>query len=164
MKRITRKLGKQYFIAAGLDEDDWKVRNAVIQRLGAYEDTGLEPKEIIRLEEANRKGRLLELPRRVGDEVWILEKDEYGYYDGCAKWVLIGGNRNFAFLSPILDGLDDAMEICSKYCDEIWENGELSIAVVPWEEVYTARAEAEAAMEEEDHEADQREQKGGEGN
>ena len=59
-------------------------------RLAAYEDTGLTPEEINELPavwvekvkelqpylEANREGRLLVLPCKVGDEVWLIEDDD----------------------------------------------------------------------------------------
>ena len=61
----------------------------VIDRLGAYEDTGLEPEEIREVQaamapipfgrfrdimEAERAGRLVVLPCKVGDTVWRIKR------------------------------------------------------------------------------------------
>lgn len=40
-------------------------------RLKAYEETGLEPEEVERYAKAEKDGRLLVLPCKVGDTVWF---------------------------------------------------------------------------------------------
>lgn len=40
-------------------------------RLAAYEDTGLEPEQCAKYAQAEKEGRLLVLPCKVGDELWI---------------------------------------------------------------------------------------------
>lgn len=44
----------------------------IIQRLGAYEDTGLEPEEVSMYAKARAEGRIQELPCRICAEVWEL--------------------------------------------------------------------------------------------
>ena len=48
--------------------------NEAITRLAAYEDSGLSPDEVQELAKAKAEGRLVELPCKIGDEVWFLEK------------------------------------------------------------------------------------------
>ncbi len=97
-------------------------------------------------EDAEAEGRLVVLPCKVGDKVFAFEVDEYGTPVDYFSWILIGGNRSFAFLSPILNEIDNAMEICDEYYDRSMENDELPVAVVPWKQLYMTREEAEAAL------------------
>lgn len=41
-------------------------------RLAAYEDTGLEPEECAKYAQAEKESRLLVLPCKVGDRVWLI--------------------------------------------------------------------------------------------
>lgn len=67
---------------------DYQIIVGAIDRLAAYEDTGLTPEEVaglcemdkrsrmakmLRWEEAEAAGRLMILPCKVGDEVWLLD-------------------------------------------------------------------------------------------
>lgn len=131
-------------------------RNRIKDRLAAYEDTGLEPEEVAELAQAKQDGRLVVLPFKVGDKVWVLDYDEYGDPDDCSCWVLIGGNQKYAFLSASTEDSDDAMKICELYFEECMEYGS-DILIVPWSSVYMTRDEAEAALEEQEggsHETD----------
>jgi hypothetical protein len=44
--------------------------NKMLNRLAAYEDTGLTPEEVAELAKAKKDGRLLVLPCKVGTPVW----------------------------------------------------------------------------------------------
>jgi hypothetical protein len=44
---------------------------AIYQRLAAYEDSGLSPEEVQELAKAKADGRLVELPVKVGDTIWL---------------------------------------------------------------------------------------------
>lgn len=92
MERLTKNIGDGIVVWAhkGTRED-------VLKRLAAYEDPGLEPEEIIvqryllhryseatdglslkRLDELNKAekdGRLVVLPCKIGDTVWVLLED-----------------------------------------------------------------------------------------
>lgn len=101
-----------------------------------------------RYEDAEEGGRLVVLPCKVGDKIWVLETDEYGNPDDCTSWILIGGNYDFAFLSPIIGGTDNAIDICYEFYDRSITYDDLPICVIPWTQVYPIREEAEAALEE----------------
>ena len=58
MERLTRKLPGGYAMAEGYALDTLKGVRAAVNRLAAYEDTGLEPEEIIEL-----KGGMEELEK-----------------------------------------------------------------------------------------------------
>ena len=45
-----------------------------VNRLAAYEDSGLSPEEVQKMAMAKADGRLVVLPCKIGDEVWFLEK------------------------------------------------------------------------------------------
>ncbi len=54
---------------------------AIYDRLADYEDTGMEPEEMLSVEElakvawtAEKDGRLVVLPCKVGDPVWVVER------------------------------------------------------------------------------------------
>ncbi|MFA5675420.1 MAG: hypothetical protein WDA65_02760 [Christensenellales bacterium] len=47
----------------------------MLYRLAAYEDTGLEPEEVAELAQAKADGRLVVLPCKVGDVVYVLTAD-----------------------------------------------------------------------------------------
>ena len=53
MERLTRKMPRGYGVIEGYELNTLQGAKAVIDRLAAYEDTGLEPEEIIEL-----KGRM----------------------------------------------------------------------------------------------------------
>ncbi len=60
-KDMTAQFIHQRFVA--LDK--------AIDRLAAYEDTGLTPEEVMGLDQAKQDGRLVVLPCKVGDTVYI---------------------------------------------------------------------------------------------
>jgi hypothetical protein len=43
-----------------------------IKQLGKYEDTGLTPEEVQEIAKAKGENRLVELPCKVGDKVWLI--------------------------------------------------------------------------------------------
>lgn len=43
----------------------------IIDRLAAYEDSGLEPEQCAKYAQAEKEGRLVVLPCKVGDELWF---------------------------------------------------------------------------------------------
>lgn len=53
MERLTRKMPRGYGVVEGYELNTLRGAKTIIDRLAAYEDTGLEPKEIIDL-----KGRM----------------------------------------------------------------------------------------------------------
>lgn len=77
MERITiRKNRKTYlnselFLVDGVTD----IITKVLDRLAAYENTGLTPESVAELAQADREGRLLVMPYTVGDKIWIRKSD-----------------------------------------------------------------------------------------
>ncbi len=70
MERLTRKMPDgRYGLVEGKKLGTVRNNHAVIDRLGAYEDSGMEPEDMyaVRLLAASAEGRLLVMPRRVDD-------------------------------------------------------------------------------------------------
>ena len=104
MERLTKRMDHGIIMAPGydfgIDPDDYDLVQEILDRLAAYEDTGLEPEEVEimreskadaqfmltelcrlcdydRLEElakAEREGRLVVLPCKVGDAAYIIDR------------------------------------------------------------------------------------------
>jgi len=51
-----------------------KVTNA-LNRLAAYEDSGLSPEQVQELAKVRAEGRMVELPCKVGTRVWVIGQD-----------------------------------------------------------------------------------------
>lgn len=66
MERLTERNGKQILGKYGVAIFE------VLERLAAYEDTGLTPAEVAELAEAKKDGRLVVLPCKVGDTVYLV--------------------------------------------------------------------------------------------
>ena len=114
-------------------------RNALIEKLAAYEDMGLSPEEIKlnmdgldEYHKAEAEGRLMILPCKVGDMVYALERFCDGNRGDCDSWL--------------------RCEECKDYQQEVIERriGTLSQAVSVIEmlgkTVFLTRDKAEAAL------------------
>ena len=129
MKRLTGRApdGTAYLYNMG-------GTNAAIDRLAAYEDTGLEPEQVqdmmtdwVVWKEAESEGRLIVLPCKVGDTVWYIPRGTRKIYSGICHCVSIQkGGVNIHLYD--FDG--DA-------------------ATYPASRVFLTRKEAEAALEKE---------------
>ncbi|MEE3458274.1 MAG: hypothetical protein VZQ75_00295 [Candidatus Faecousia sp.] len=62
-----RAFGPAYFVS----EKDYTDYRDALEKLARYEDTGLEPEQCAKYAQAEKEGRLLVLPCKVGDELWI---------------------------------------------------------------------------------------------
>lgn len=93
------------------------------------------------------KSKIIELPCKVGDTVYVLE-----YEDDCAVdysgYIFIIANNNFAFLSPIIDGERNPIEICNEFFDRYINVEDNSGIIVPLSELYLTKEEAEKKLEE----------------
>jgi hypothetical protein len=69
VERLTERNGKQILGKYGVAIFE------VLERLAAYEDTGLTPAEVAELAEAKKDGRLVVLPCKVGTRVWIISQN-----------------------------------------------------------------------------------------
>lgn len=87
MKRLTRRICGRWGVVEGCELDTMHGLKAVVDRLAAYEVTGLEPEEIrvltaihglpaqeivriCELYQADKDGRLVVLPCKPGDILW----------------------------------------------------------------------------------------------
>lgn len=133
-KWINGRIGKQN------DEQEfdlWEID--VIKKLAAYEDTGLEPEQIAEYlnatdeyVRASEEGRLIVLPCKVGDTVYLLERFCDGSIGDCDSWV--------------------SCEECDDYKQQIYPRRIVSVdaafAVIGMlgKTVFLTREEAEAAL------------------
>ena len=156
MERVTQKDERGYYLVGDGIYSDWgvpeKFRGDDVDRLAAYEDTGLEPEEIEKamdivksavsafedfgvdrlaeLAEADREGRCVVLPCKIGDPVWRLYDDCDFPGDCYTKQKCRGCEYRNLFI-------EEQAFCLSMLC----QNGKLS---PPY---YTTRAEAEAELQ-----------------
>ena len=95
----------------------------------------------------NDKSRIIELPCNAGDIVYVLE-----YEDDCAVdysgYIFIMANNDFAFLSPIINGERNPIEICNAFFDRYINFDDNSGIIVPLNELYLTKKEAETRLKE----------------
>lgn len=146
----------------------------IIDRLAAYEDTGLEPEEVRhwkeciatptmkhlvemcgkieaerdRYKKAEAEGRLMALPCAPGTEVWVVERDE----DGCAAdvsgFMLLAKAGDAVILTAYINDLENVQDTLAYHMNETAENYYTNLAVFPTDDCYTTREEAEEALKE----------------
>ena len=73
MKRLTHKQGDRWSYVSGVGKYDINSIQACIDKLAAYEDTGLTPEEIIQLKQAYNNAVKLALD--TDDELTAVEKE-----------------------------------------------------------------------------------------
>jgi len=74
MERLTKRIpgGIQINNTKYLfDEMDKSTMQKALERLAAYEDSGLTPEQVHELTKAKADGRLVVLPCKVGDSIWL---------------------------------------------------------------------------------------------
>lgn len=103
-----------------------------LNRLAAYEDTGLEPEEVAELAQAKADGRLVVLPCKVGDTVYALP-----YYP--AYWVdieetKITGVTQFPDKKGVSNQIVTSCCLCYEWEQDIGKT------------IFLTREEAEAAL------------------
>lgn len=93
------------------------------------------------------KSRFIELPCKVGATVYVLE-----YEDDCAVdysgYIFIMANNDFAFLSPIINGERNPIELCNVFFDRYINFEDNSGIIVPLNELYLTKEEAEEKLKE----------------
>ena len=91
MKRLTKRMGGLDYLMCGnvimakcencnnkllsCYERDCLTQIEVINRLAAYEDTNLTPAEVAELVQAKADGRVVVLPCKIGDTVYVIRSD-----------------------------------------------------------------------------------------
>lgn len=158
-----------------VNENGTEYSGPSIDRLAAYEDTGLTPegmeaiktslmgkslaeiKEInglpvermIDLAEAEHEGRLVVLPCAPGAEVWVVERDE----DGCAVdvsgYMFLAKAGDAVILTAYINDLDNAQDILAYHMQETAKNYDTDLVVFHADDCYTTCEEAEAALKQE---------------
>lgn len=78
-KGAALMMGGPYKSKKALRDDLMKRYTVSIDRLSAYEDTGLEPERVAELAQAEKDGRLVVLPCKVGDKVWVIMENREIY-------------------------------------------------------------------------------------
>lgn len=93
------------------------------------------------------KSKYIELPCKVGDTVYVLdyENDNAVDYSG---YIFIMANNDFAFLSPILNGESNPIEICNEYFRRSIDDEDNSGVIVPLTELFITKSEAEQKLKE----------------
>ena len=103
-----------------------------VNRLAAYEDSGLSPEEVQKMARAKAEGRLAVLPCKVGDSIWL---------------AMCGQIREYIFMGITQQLESMSMDICLAYMDA---RGNVGIALVDsiGKTVFLSREEAEKALQE----------------
>lgn len=95
MKRLTdRMLDGTACVDVGDDVEitgHETTRRQIITRLAAYEDTELEPERVAELAKAEKDGRLVVLPCKVGDPVYVTYGE--GYRLHVVDRIYVAGNQ-----------------------------------------------------------------------
>ena len=100
-----------------------------VNRLAAYEDSGLSPEEVQKMARAKVEGRLMELPCKVGDAVWKI-KSVFSY-----------------FSKPMEDRVDRIIISNNEILACCTSGTKFSIGIIG-KTVFLSREEAEKALEE----------------
>lgn len=134
MERFTGKDEFGYFYPSDAPLNCLKHRGECVDRLGAYEDTGLTPERCAELAEAGKGWLQLALPCKVGDTVWFVLHDSPCFYPETSGWYI--GETKVTTVTN------------EGFCD-----GAVDVdGITPWDElgkmVFLTREEAEAALEE----------------
>lgn len=88
---------------------------------------------------------VLDSPYKVGDTVYVLEYEDDKPVD-YSGYIFIMANNDFAFLSPVINGERNPIEICNEFFDRYINEEDNSGIIVPFSELYT-KDEAEKALE-----------------
>lgn len=92
------------------------------------------------------KSKIVELPFKVGDMVYVLEYEDDMPVD-YSGYIFIMSNDYFAFLSPTINGKDNPIEICNVFYQRSLDYQDNSGIIVPITEIFT-KEEAEARLKE----------------
>jgi len=133
MERLTKRIpgGIQINNTKYLfDEMDKSTMQKALERLAAYEDSGLTPEQVHELTKAKADGRLVVLPCKVGDSIWLAMCGQ------IREYIFMGITQQYGYL-PSLYG----RQRFGKYED-------VGIALVDsiGKTVFLSREEAEKAL------------------
>lgn len=172
MKRLTGRRDGRAYIVGCPDFALPKIAGLIIQqtvdRLAAYEDTGLEPEEIellakqrdlyvdacgelplkrIReLAKADREGLCVVQKFAPGSEVWIVERDEDGEATEVSGFVFVVSVSGVAIVSPTINDCSDLDFILSDFVEETASSFSGDFSGYPISDCYKSHKEAQAAL------------------
>ena len=172
MKRLTGRRDGRAYIVGCPDFALPKIAGLIIQqtvdRLAAYEDTGLEPEEIEKamdvvksavsafedfgvdrlaeLAQADREGRCVVQKFAPGSEVWIVERDEDGEATEVSGYVFVASVSGIAIVSPSINDCSDLDFILSDFVEETASGFSGSFSGYPISDCYKSHEDAEAAL------------------
>lgn len=109
MERLTEKhyLGTDHYMkcsgSCNVDMDciDCPSFDCLVERLAAYEDTGLTPERCAEFARADKDGRLVVLPCKVGQRVFALLDTDKHISECEVKQIGMGNKIGFIGLEPI---------------------------------------------------------------
>lgn len=93
------------------------------------------------------KSKYIELPCIIGDTVYVLDYEDDNAVD-YSGYIFIMANNDFAFLSPVLDGESNPVEICNEYFERSIDDEDNSGVIVPIAELFFTKSEAEQKLKE----------------
>ena len=167
--------GGKWFVA--IDAEGGEDYGPHVDRLAAYEETGLEPGEIEQLKgevfglrldkqeleqyralgpidrlrelkQADDEGRCVVTELAPGDEVWVVERDEDGNPDDFSGYIFITSVRGIAIVSPSINGCADLDFLLSDFVEETAMSGSGDFSGYPIVDCYGTCEEAKAALRE----------------
>lgn len=148
----------------------------MVDRLAAYEDTGLEPEDIKQafteetalklagqslgitpdhlreLAQADREGRCVVQKFAPGSEVWIVERDEDGEAAEVSGFVFVVSVSGIAIVSPSINGCSDLDFILGDFVEETASSFSGDFSGYPISDCYKSYEEAQAALRREQDE------------
>lgn len=90
----------------------------------------------------------VELPCKVGDTVWIVERDECGNACQVSGYIFMGLCNDAVIVTVAIYGHNNDFDhMLQKHIDETAEEYETDLSVFPVDDMYLTREEAEAALD-----------------
>ena len=176
MERVTQKNERGYYLLGDGIYSDWgvpeKFRGDDVDRLAAYEDTGLEPEEIAKIKQdvedgymkstarrygidvsrlrelaqADREGRVVVQRFSPGQTVWVIERDEDGEAYDFSGYVFVTSLRGIALVSPKINGSSEIDVILMDQVESRINYADGCIEAYPADDCYLSREAAEKAL------------------
>ena len=148
VERYTYSEGEKWRLRVG----DTEYSGSWVDRLAAYEDTGLEPEEVAAIAKAKAEGQIAVFPCKEGDEIYVIEPADCcdGSCPDCGTEIC----RYNRFRAPDEDVLACQNRHRCVECEEVEsiavnEDGNFCIngcLVVRADEMFRTPAKAEAAL------------------
>lgn len=130
-------------------EESIKWLDSLIKTLGQsqYQSLWNWEQPLTEIKEMLESKRVVELPCKVGDTVYVLDYEDDNAVD-YSGYIFIMANNDFAFLSPVLNGESNPIEICNEYFQRSIDDEDNSGVIVPLTELFFTKSEAEQKLKE----------------